>query len=227
MVQAYPLLGVGLYTPSEAALYARVPARMLRRWFYGTKERRAALRPQFSGEDKTITFLDFVQTLAVREIRLRHGVPLQRIRQAVEVARKVGVEYPFARPHKTFLFGQDIAIQLDDGRLVQASGKHKTNTLMKRIVELYLRDLTFGPNGLAASYLAFKWNACEITMDPKVRFGEPMIRSSGYSARALWEAVESEGGIKEAAEAYGVEEAEVEAAYRYYDYLDRLDDSAA
>lgn len=60
-------------------------------------------------------------------------------------------------------------------------------------------------------------------MDPKVRFGEPVIATCGYSALTLWNAVKAEGSIKAAAEIYGVETKEVELACSYFDYLQSPD----
>ena len=41
-------------------------------------------------------------------------------------------------------------------------------------------------------------------MDPRERFGEPVVERCGYAASTLWEACEIEGGVEEAAKAYGV-----------------------
>lgn len=230
MVAAQSLLGVGLYTPAEAAFYARVPTRLITRWLYGTAGRKSVLRPQLSDEEgKLVTFLDLVQALAVRAIRSQCRVPLEKIRQTVEVAeKKFGVVYPFARDHKTFLLGQEVVLELDDGRLVQASGTHRGQPMMRQVIELYLRDLTFDPHGFASSYrppvCVGKYG---VVMDPKICFGEPVIRSCGYSALALWEAARAEGGIEEAAKAYGVTADEVALGCRYYDYLQGPADVAA
>jgi uncharacterized protein (DUF433 family) len=56
-------------------------------------------------------------------------------------------------------------------------------------------------------------------MDPELRFGEPLVLNCKYSARALWEAVNAEGGVEEAAQAYGISPADANAAWNYYDSL--------
>jgi uncharacterized protein (DUF433 family) len=215
------LLGIGLYTPAEAALYARVSTRLLNRWLYGSPSGDPVLRPQLTGEpERMVTFLDFVQAMAIRAIRIGHKVPLKKIRQAIDKAEnRYGLSYPFARPHLTYLFDGEIVIKLGDD-YVEASGKGADNLLLGKVVELYMKDLTFGRGGLAESYRAYVWDKTyEISMNPKMRFGEPIVVSCGYSARALWEALQSEGSMEAAAEAYGVQPAEVEAASRYYDHI--------
>jgi uncharacterized protein (DUF433 family) len=216
------LLGIGLYTPEEASLYARVSARMLRRWLYGTSAGEPVIRPQLiaAQEQDLVTFLDFVQAMAIRAVRLIHRVPLQKIRQAIEQAEnEYGKSYPFARRHTTYLFGSELVIKLGKDEYVQASGKGARNRMIAKVVELYMEDLGFNPDGLAEAYRAFVWGGYEVKMNPQVRFGEPLIPSCGYSARALWEAYQSEGSLEATAEAYGVELGEVEVACRYFDHV--------
>jgi hypothetical protein len=64
-----------------------------------------------------------------------------------------------------------------------------------------------------------------VVLNPHFRFGEPVIMPGGYTAEALWNATNTEGGIDAAAEAYGVTVPEVTLANRYFDAL--LADRAA
>lgn len=215
------LLGVGLYTPAEAAFYARVQTRLMIRWLYGGRAGDPVFTPQLDGSDrKLVTFLDFVQALAVRDIRAKYDVPLQKIREGIERAKnEYGKPYPLAMKHTAYLYGRDLVIRLGEDHLVQLTGRHAGNQMITRVVELYMRDLAFDEEQLAREYTPFTWNSNRITMNPHRRFGEPMVTSCGYTARALWEACIAEGGMDAAAEAYGVTVPEVELAYRYYDYL--------
>ena len=229
MIQAIDDLGIGLYTPSEAAFYARVPTSTMTRWIFGAGDNEPVIsreRKDESGE-KIVTFLDFVQAMSIRAIRLQHKIPLQKIRSAVEMAKDAyGVRYPFAMPHKTFLISDgknaghgEIVIKLQNDTLVQISGKKKGNLVLEEIAELFMKDLSFNELGLASKYVAWKFDSITVEMDPEFHFGEPVVTSCAYSARALWEAVVSEGGMESAARAYGVSLQDVEAAYRYFDHL--------
>lgn len=220
VVGSSKLLGVGLYTAEEASLYARVSARMLRRWIYGTKTGQPVISPQLGNNEELVTFLDFVQAMAVRAVRLEHRVPLQKIREAIDKAENdYEVSYPFARRHTTFLFGSEVIIRLGEDEYVQATGKGAHNRLFTKVVELYMQDLGFDADGLANEYQAFAWKEYKIKMNPRVRFGEPLLTSCGYSARALWEGFKSEGSFEAAARVYGVKGEEVEAACRYFDHI--------
>ena len=56
-------------------------------------------------------------------------------------------------------------------------------------------------------------------MNPKRRFGEPIVKSYSYTAETLWEASIAEGGIGAAARAYDVDFENVTLACDYYDHL--------
>jgi uncharacterized protein (DUF433 family) len=218
--KARNLLGVGLYTPSEAALYARIPTQLMNRWVFGGSKGKPVLPSRELEEERTVSFLDFVQAMAIRAIRLQHKIPLEKIRKALKIAeREFKLPHLFARQHVTFLFHGAIVVKLSEHEFVEASGAG--NRLMERIIELYLQDLTFDANGLAATYTAFKWKEHDIVMNPKLRFGEPVVTSCGYSAKALWDGFLAEGSVGATAKAYDVQPAEVEAACRYFDILSK------
>ena len=73
--------GTGLYTLPEAALYSRLHPAVLGRWLFGNKSGGRVLSPQIADdEQRAVTFLDFVQALAVRSIRQQHRLSLDKIR---------------------------------------------------------------------------------------------------------------------------------------------------
>lgn len=239
MVAIADFLGQGLYTPSEVALYVRENTSLVSRWLMG-KSGEPVVARQFAEEGRFVSFLDFVQVLAIATIRRQYKIPLQTIRSAVAEARDFhGVPCPLAMNHTTFLFQREERShrsQADDSAenedrkyellirrpgkdsLIQLTGSHRRNYVMKEVVELYLKDLSFDQNGLAIAYTAWKRGGLEIQMNPKRRFGEP-ITPSGYTALALADAVKAEGSIDRAAKAYGVSQEEVELACGYLDHL--------
>jgi uncharacterized protein (DUF433 family) len=212
------VLGVGLYSIEEVALYARISRRLADRWFFGTSDGEATIMPQVI-DGKFISFLDFVQVMAIREIRQQKGVKLEKIRQLLTVADEQGIAHPFARKGITFQWHNELGLMLPDGRLIEASGKHRRSVYLKEIVVLYKDDLGYDSDGIANLYHAWKWNGCAVDMNPHLRFGEPIVTSCGYSAQSLWEAATDEGSIEAAARSYGVEKTEVETACRYFDML--------
>lgn len=226
---ATDLLGLGIYTASEAATYARISTEKFVRWILGTKSRRPAVQARLEPEknpERWVTFLDFVQAMAIRDIHFtRRHIPLDKIREAVEMARKqFGIDYPFARKHTTYLLGDssDIRLSIDGYGLVEASGANKNQLVIRPVAEQYLQDVSFDAAGWANGYTPFKWKEHAIVFDPHRNFGAPFVKPGRYTVATLCNAYESEGGYNEAAKAYGVRVEAVETAVKYfYDYLRR------
>ena len=216
-----------MYTPAEAAMYARITPRTMRRWIHGDGQGAAAVRAQVVNDEcRTVTFLDFVQSLAIRAILSRQGdlplgerVTLPKIRQAVDFAAAHGVDYPFARRHTTYQLGPDVHLDVPGSGLTQASGRDRGQQSLRPIVEEYLADLAFDADGLADGYTAEESRGVKILMRPAYHFGEPYVASSGVTAWTLWEAVHAEGGIDQAARAYRLTSDEVGVAFRYIDSI--------
>ncbi|MCB9211592.1 MAG: MerR family transcriptional regulator [Ignavibacteriales bacterium] len=200
----------GLYTVSEAATYSRLHYSTLHRWMEINEFK------ILNGE-KFITFLDFIQALAIRDIRRQHNISLQKIREALNRAKEAyDITHPFAMNHTTFLLEKDIHIKLkNDSDLTQLTGKQPGQMTMKSIIEVYLQDLTFGASGLAIEYKPYTG----ITMNPLFNFGEPILEKTKLPAFVLWEAVQSEGSFENAANAYGISVDEVIIASKYIETL--------
>lgn len=210
--------GEGIYTLSEVARYARMQPITLSRWFKGDNY----CKRVFTLEDaKVITFLDFVQVLAVRNLRVFYNVKLQKIRDAVDRAAKdFGLTHPFASKHATFLFDNEIWIQPEGKTLTQISGKGYGQQAIQTVVENFLEDISFDPqDGKAVKYKAFESRGNKITMIPTVRFGEPMLEDCGYTPEALVEAAKTEGSPEAAARNYGVSVDQVKTCIDYFDHL--------
>ena len=228
-------IGIGVYTPAEAAFYARVSTRVMARWIFGDKQGKPVIKRQLNDpSEKVVTFMDFIQTLAIREIRNRHRLPLPKIREGVEEATtRYNIEYPLARQHTIYLFSDqkgeahgEILIRRPgdtDGieeKYVQVTGRAKGNLMIPSVVELFLKDLRFDPEtGFASEYTPMTDDGARIVLNPRLRFGEPVVYPGGYTAETLWHATNTEGGIQQAADAFGVSVGEVNLANKYFDYL--------
>lgn len=214
-------LGTGAYTVSEVACFARMHSGTVRRWFFSNHMGKAIVADAKQA-DRFLNFFDFVQALAVRNLRINHHVALSTIREALQYAKdEFNMDHPFARRHKTYLDGRQIVIRPDNSPApVQASGRTKGQHVMKPILEAYLLDISFdAETGLAKRYLAYQFKASRVVMDPDVQFGQPYVESAGISARRLADAVQEEGGFDAAAMAFGVSVDDVVAAHRFIDEL--------
>ncbi len=236
MIAAKDLLGIGLYSTSEAALYARVRPQLVANWMHGTASNEAVIEPELGvDEKKIVTFLDFIQTLAIRRLRNETRLSLQKIRQGYAQAREeYGVKFPFAaQTARIGLFGppnnlnkQEVFVCLNKEndeeveKYFQLTGKKRGNQLIGEVVMTYARFIDFSPDtGLASRFVSYKSDDGRVLMDPEIHFGEPFIESCGYSAYTLFNAYQTELSVERAAKIYDVEPREIRLAMDYYDYL--------
>lgn len=210
----------GVYTPDHAARLLGLRADMIVRWVYGTNVRDAAVvpeHPKHAGD--LITFVDLVQAMAIRDIRNQRRLSLQKIRMTVEAARRRGVMFPFARRHTTYVFSDDVVLRLNDGRLMQVTGKYHDNDLMEPLVEEYLNDIGFDDHGLADRYTPLEHGFRKVVLTPHLNYGAPTVVPCGYSVATLVDAFCGEGDIDAAASVCNVNPNDVTIALEYEERL--------
>jgi uncharacterized protein (DUF433 family) len=208
----------GIYSLKEAALFAKVSTKTLKRWYLGDAQTPKVLDNYELIEDgKFLNYLDFIQALAIRELRVHYKIPLPKIREAIERANKdYGIKHPFAKRHQTYYDGTGIYIELQDsGEFVQLTSPHANQFTMKKIVELYLKELSFNDEGYAQQYRPEPG----ILLDPSIRFGEPLLENFGITALTIYDAVLSEGSFDIVADLFEININEVTLAYKYIDSL--------
>jgi uncharacterized protein (DUF433 family) len=215
----------GLYTVVEVARYARMSVPRLNYWLYGDRAHSALHPPKIlRTEGKWLTFLEFVEVLAVRTLRNQYHFSFQKIRAAVKEARETyGVEYPFAnKDHQTFIVGNDLHIQLMGAPSpVGLTGKDKKQQSLRPCIEPFMDFLEFDEKKTAMAFIAYRYPipnegaTVNIRMDPRYCFGEPVVQGTGYSADTLWRAALAEGSMAKAAEYYEVTVHDVQAACNY------------
>lgn len=218
----------GLYTIREAAAYAKMPVTTLRYWLYGDSRHPPMRIPQIAKEEgRYLTFMEFVEALAVRTLRHTYDLPLQQIRTALDISKRdYQIEYPFAdKEHKTALCGRDLLIYFQESpNPTQLTGRDKRQQSFQPCVEPFMRDLVFDDKRTAKAYIAYRYPVpneatINILMNPKYCFGDPVVEGTGYRAETLWKAAVAEGSEDKAAEYYEVSTNHVVAACRYCDEI--------
>ncbi|MHA3904056.1 DUF433 domain-containing protein [Castellaniella sp. WN] len=209
------LIGLGLYTPTQAARLTGANPREVRRWLFGYKnqagERLPPLwQPQFAQSDeKIIGFMDLMELRIVKAFA-RHGVPMQTIRAAIQSARQLfNTPYPFTANRF-----------LTDGKSIfhEAINQEPLLTdLLKRqmIFESIIRPslyagIEFDANGTATRWYPLK-NSKAVILDPKLSFGRPSLSRFGIPTEVIATAVKVEGDKKQVAAQYDIPVADVSA----------------
>ena len=210
--------GEGFYTIAEVALYARMHQNTVRAWFSGRNHPVFRKGTSSMGEG-VLSFTDLVEAIYVRRLRRIHGITFPVIRTAIETAKRLkGVEHPFAHPEfRTVVVGREInIIERDDSSVMTALAPNPGQQSDITILSDFITDLEFDHGNKIIKHIAFRAPVDRVIITPNFNFGAPMMEASGYTAEALWVAYKAEGGLKQAADAYGVDEATVKAAVDYY-----------
>lgn len=216
------LIGIGLYSFSEAAKLTGVPSRTIRRWVLGyqysvSEQVRNSppvwlgFHPQVDGV-MGVGFLDLIEARLVQALRSER-VPWRTIREAARRLRQdFQTDYPFASK-KLLTDGRDIFIKLGNELLDVA----RSQFAFRRVFAPYLKDVVFDDGVAALWYPDFPKRS--IIVDPKRRFGRPITARSGIPTYVLSKAAAAEGSAEAAARWYGVSVSEVEAAVAFEDRI--------
>jgi len=214
------LIGIGLYTPAEAARLIGVSLKKLQRWLrgYTVGEREYdplwPLQLDLGDECTYLSFLDLVQA-RVAIAFIEAGLSPQKVRRAIDLGRKIlNSDYPFASA-RFRTDGNTVMLQVltpgEDDKLIDLfrDGQY----LMKKIVEPSLKGLDFDKD------LAVRWwpdgRAAGVVVDPKRQFGQPIDADTGVPTAVLAAAAEAEGSVEKAARAYRVPAAAVRRAVHF------------
>jgi len=190
------LIGIGLYTVSEAARLTNIAVPRVRRWLGGYRYREGdhdhASTPLWQpevpkfGSKIELGFRDLMELRFVH-LFLERGLSLHAIRRAIEKAVAIlGIE----RPLSTQCFRTDgrsifleVAREMDEPALFNLKSDQY---LFHRMVAPSFKDIDF-EGGLPARW----WPNSErkgIVLDPKRAFGKPILAEYGIPAAALAEA---------------------------------------
>ncbi len=192
------LIGVGVYTPAEAALYTDIPSKDIRRWIFGYKsegvEYPGLWLPELGrSEEKLLGFHDLLEIRFVHAFR-KHGLSLQTIRAASTQARELfNQAYPFTcKQFQT------------DGRSIFATVFDQTGD--EAILDLAKRQYAFrqviGPSlyegiDYTGEGRALRWYPVKrskaVVLDPSRNFGKPVLASTGVDTSTIYHAYLAEG----------------------------------
>lgn len=222
MKQDLSLIGLGLYSPAEAAGLTSVPSRKIIRWLRGHSIEGREYKPlwtsqlgTFADESPYLTFLDLVQ-LRVADAFITAGLSPQKVRRAIEYGTEiVSSDYPFANA-KFRTDGKTVILHVldaDDGdeKLIDLfkGGQY----LMHKVIEPSLKGLEFEDD------LAARWwplgRARGIVVDPKRQFGQPIDDITGVPTSVLARAAAAEGSAANAAKMFMVPLASVNRAVAF------------
>lgn len=179
-----------IFTLRETGAYLAVPKSTVHAW-----ARPADHRPPLitvlprHGAEVTVPFIGFVEAYVLSAFR-RAGVPLRRIRHAVEVlSAQIGIEHPLASED---LHG------CDDSHLIEHD----------------LRRIVYGADGWASQVSLPIYGRAHVVVDPEVAFGLPLLVDGGARVEDLVDRFLAGDTIGDVADDFGVRVDQVEDVIR-------------
>ena len=170
------------------------------------------------GRQATVPFIGFAEGYVLSAFR-RAGVPLQRIRPAVQALEStIGIEHALAS-RSLYTDGAEVLYdyaerEADDllelQLVVVRTGQHQ----FSEVVRDYLQRITYGEDGWASRVRLPSYGAAEVVVDPNVAFGLPLVVHGGARVEDLVDRFVAGDSVAEIADDFGVPAGEVEAVIR-------------
>ena len=219
--------GTPLYGVGEAAGYLGVPPSTLTDRAYGYEWRRADGRVVAAGPVITVVrperrygaalpFIGLAEACALAAFR-RAGVPLQRIRPAIDALRReLGVEHALAS-RRLYADGAEIlydyAQRADDGGTPELVVVRSSQlVLSERAAAQYLRGVEFAADGYAQVIRLPQYRVAEVIVDAEHAFGRPRFVRGGAAVEDVVGLCLAGEPVEIVAAEFGLTRAEVEDA---------------
>ena len=222
-----PRLIQPLFAAREAAIVLNVPPSTFQTWVRGyerhdRESRTSVSKPLVTAVDAVpggpnIPFIGLVEGLALAAFR-RAGVPMQRIRPALEhLEKEIGLRHALASDR---LYADGAEVLFDYGRdaskesLAQLVVVRNQQRVFAPIVEQYLRHITYGPDHWAIRVRLPAYEKTPVIVDPKRSFGRPVIQRARVPVEELVDRWWAGDSIHVLADDFGLRETEVEDVIR-------------
>lgn len=217
-----------LYTLAESARLLGTPTSTLTSWARGYDY------PTRSGEIRhseplvtetgrrrrghpTVPFIGFAEATLLAEIR-RTGVPMQRIRPAIEKLRnEMGIEHALAS-QQIYTDGAEVLRKISSDASASERPEfvviRNNQGVLAEAIENYARQVTFGPSGYAEVIRLPRFGSADVIVDPRLGFGQPVLEDNGVAVEAILDRFDGGESITSLATDFAISESTVEQLLR-------------
>lgn len=206
-----------MFTLRESAGYLGVPKSTLQHWARPSKDWPSLITyVAHAGREASIPFVGFAEAYVLSAFR-RAGVPMQRIRPAVErLATEIGVDHALASERLCTDGAEvlyDYAVTQDDDLLeltVVRTGQKQFSDLVRE----YLHRVRYGDDGWMIVVELPTYAHARVVVNPRRAFGFPLLIHGGARVEDLVDRFKAGDSVAEIAEDFAVPDAEVEDVIR-------------
>lgn len=204
---------VPLYSQADVARIIVAPISTVNAWATGYTSGSGSPQPPLltgvgSGRGNTVSFLALAEAYVINTFR-RSGLPLQRIRPAVEALREgVGVEYALAS-ELLATDGAEVLLKSDDPGDQRLVVLRNGQAVFREVVDDYLQFITFGDNGFATRLRLPQFTDADVTVTPTINGGRPTLTRRGIALVDVLGRVRAGEPLGDVADDYGLTQNEV------------------
>jgi hypothetical protein len=227
----FPLLGRGLYSPTEASRLARVPIRRVNRWTRGYwfvhRGQRQWSDPIVGkgadrlGDAPVLDFSDLVEVRCLSALRDRNiGWPAIRL-ASIQGKSVLGTEHPFSSD-RFKIVGRTILAEVTD-----AAGDRRLLDIVRDqwvfdrlVIETLRQGLHYGESDRPEWWSPLGADR-QVMVHPARAFGAPIVFPGSIRTRVLYGSFKAEGSLDAVAEWYSVEQRSVADAVEFEEGLRR------
>jgi uncharacterized protein (DUF433 family) len=218
---------VPAYATWEAARYLRMPLRTLQNWTFGYRvgNRVAAPLVQIADSDRhRLSFWNVAELHVLDSLRRFHGITPQKLRRLItHLEDKFDTSHPLVNER---MLTNGVSVFVDKaGLLINATSDGQL--ALRNVVEAHLQRIEVDVDGLAMILYPFVRQKPDpksqvrmpeepklIAMDPRVRFGRPVIVNTSIPTAEIASRFRAGDSFEDLAAEYGREKQEIEEAIR-------------
>ncbi len=206
-----------IFTLGEAAGYLGIPKSTMQRWARGGDGEPLITTFDARGHEATVPFIGFAEAYVLSAFR-RAGVPMQRIRPAIEaLTSTIGVDHALAS-QKLFTDGAEVlfdyATKERENELLELTVVRTGQRQFTSVVKDYLKRIKYGSDGWAEQVRLPIYEHVDVIVDPAKAFGLPIVVHGGARIEDLVDRFQAGDSIADIADDFGVKPAEVEDVIR-------------
>lgn len=206
-----------IFTLREAAGYLGLPKSTLHDWARPTAGRAIVTSLPPRGRAASVPFIGFAEAYVLSAFR-RAGVPLQRIRPAVDaLSAEIGIDHALAS-QRLYTDGAEVlydyATVHDEEELGGLTVVRTGQREFAEAVRDYLRRITYGNDGWASQVHLPAYERAEVVVDPRRAFGMPLVVHGGARVEDLVDRFKAGDALADIADDFGVPQPEVEDVVR-------------
>lgn len=202
-------LDMPLYTYADASRYIKLPVSTVQSWAKGRNSKSKIYKPLINAVGNNqlpLSFHNLVELHVLSSLKRIHNISPSKIRQALESAKnQLGIERVLLN-HELYTFGRSVFLE-HLGEIVNLNKGGQI--VLKEILKDYLSRVERNDAGIPIKLfpiIHYKPDFKEVSIDPCVSFGRPVITGTGISAKVVANRVNAGESVKDIAKDYNISE---------------------